>query len=252
MTTTQKILAVSTIVDVFVALAVKAGGALVLKLNSAMDPAPRIRYSSEFYTDMSDVERSLSSAGEEFLTAGEESFIESRGNLYTNKFLSDPLLSRSSFRSQMADATGVVDVADKEASVSKLTRFSNVSGKFAEGMNVVLMTGMTVFATIEMIHDFTSGASIGTEVCDVLQVASDAVMVFVGVASIAGTSLPIVGWIFATIGIVASFIEGFFRKKKLTPAETIVKDQIVPVIDPMDAPSQQWLDTLKKMPLGSQ
>ena len=61
----------------------------------------------------------------------------------------------------------------------------------------------------------------------------------------ASSVVPIAGPILLAIGIIASIVIAFIPKKHVdTPAETYIKDNIIPLLSRISTPSDKWLNSI--------
>jgi hypothetical protein len=112
--------------------------------------------------------------------------------------------------------------------------FDKTVGRACEVIGAAAAVAFALISEYQFLQDLASGAPLRTEVLDGIIMAANfgvAIFAVVGLFSTA-SFIPVVGAIFAIIGIVAALIEMFWPPDpKPNPIEVFMKDQLVPAAE---------------------
>ncbi len=146
--------------------------------------------------------------------------------------------------------------ADIMASASKWMNISRITGVAAKVSSVLMMAAALGFQIYETVQDFKSGQPAAVEAMDIIQDISCGVCFLAeagaGVAALCGVSVcsavPVVGVVFAVVGIVAAIVTLFLhRKEPLSPIEQFIQERCVPFVKNALDPPQEWIDQQKNI-----
>ena len=153
--------------------------------------------------------------------------------------------------SQITTAEG-----DIMAAASRWTSVCKIASAAAKVASVLMMAAALGFQIYETVKDFESGQPPAIQAMDIIQDISCGVCFLVeagsGVAALCGievcSAIPVVGVIFAVVGIIAAVVMLFLhRKQPPAPIEIFIRDRCVPFVKQAADPPQKWLDEQKKI-----
>jgi hypothetical protein len=148
-------------------------------------------------------------------------------------------------------ATG--SISNAAANWSKVCRITSVAAKVA---SVLLMAGALGFQIFETVKDFESGQTVAVEVMDIIQDVSCGICFLAeagsGIVALCGaevcSAIPVVGTVFAVVGIVAAVVSIFIhRKQPPAPIETFIQKRCVPFVKNALEPPEEWMASQKKI-----
>lgn len=141
------------------------------------------------------------------------------------------------------------------ASASKWMSVCRITSTAAKVASVFMMAAALGFQIYETIKDFENGQPVPIEVADIIQDVSCGVCFLAeagsGILGLCGievcSGIPVVGVIFAVVGIITAIVMLFFpHKQPLSPIETFIKDKCVPFVKNAQDPPSKWVEKQKK------
>jgi hypothetical protein len=150
----------------------------------------------------------------------------------------------------LAELADVDNVAFELEGSSWIKVFNSTVGKVCQVIGVCAAVAFAVTSTIQLIKDIIAGAPLKTEVLDGIVLAANVGVAICAVAGLltSATLVPVVGAVFAIIGIVAALIEMFWPPEPPpNPVEVFMKERLVPAASGgarwiLDAPDQWGID----------
>ncbi|MBM0255470.1 hypothetical protein [Micromonospora sp. 4G55] len=128
----------------------------------------------------------------------------------------------------------IADTASREMAVentSWVKAFNNTVGKACEVIGVAAAVAYAVLSTIDFVNEVNGDAPVSTKALDGIIMAANIGVAVCAVAALAlgGVVIPVIGAVFAVIGIVATLIEMFDPPSPPpSPAEVFMTDHLLP------------------------
>ncbi len=144
---------------------------------------------------------------------------------------------------------------DIMAAASKWMKISRIGAVAAKMVSALLMAAVLAFQILETVKDFNSGQPVAVEVLDIIQAVSNGVCFLAeagaGIIALCGAQvcsvIPVVGAIFAFVGIVTAIVSIFIKRKEPeTPVEKFIREKCVPFVK-KQSPTKEWIEEQKKI-----
>lgn len=155
--------------------------------------------------------------------------------------------------------TGMGQLATEQsdilAAASKWMDVCKIATAAAKVATVFMMAAALGFQIYETAKDFASGQPPAIKAMDIIEDISCGICFLAeagsGVIALCGgavcSAIPVVGTIFAVVGIIAAVVMLFLhRKQPPAPIETFIQKRCVPFVKQI-SPTQKWLDEQKKV-----
>ena len=148
--------------------------------------------------------------------------------------------------------TQISETTGESAQVSKATKLFRIGEIFIRALNLLLMGFMTVMAAIEIAKEAKEGGYTTTVSLEIVSTTLMAVSCVCEAIAFAGDILgmtcsviPVIGAVAALAGIVFQIVANALRKP-INPIAEFVKNTLVPFLNELAIPSEQWVKDHKE------